>query len=231
MCTHEIRQQRLLLADHLRAALSALESNDDGALQIALDDIVASDERPLALGVAKLASDVRDAIRALDVDSRIKGLAGSVTNGDMRDACDHLDHVVRMTEAAAHRTLDLVDDSRDAIRSIGDAPGMEAIDAPVSRLRANMQALAMAQEYQDLSGQLIRRVISLVRNVEGALVDLLALTRGSCRDAAQNDAALKDAANPPMTQRVVVPGELLGPAAEHSSSQQDADALLADLGF
>lgn len=213
----DVHQQRVLLAQHLRGALDALESDDDSALQTALEGIVASDERPLALGVARLAREVSDAIRTLDLDSRIKGLAGS----EIRDACDHLDHVVRMTEAAAHRTLDLVDDSRAAIAAISEVPGIAAIEAPVARLRANMQALAMAQEYQDLSGQLIRRVISLVRNVENALVDLLALTRP----------ALKDQPVQPMTPRVAVPGELLGPAAETSSSQQDADALLADLGF
>lgn len=226
MSTPELAQQRALLAGHLRGALLALESDDDSALQSALDGIVANDERPLALGVARLAREVRDAIRTLDLDSRIKGLAGS----EIRDACDHLDHVVRMTEAAAHRTLDLVDDSRAAINAIGATPGMDAIDAPVNRLRANMQALAMAQEYQDLSGQLIKRVISLVRNVENALVDLLALTRPSLKDAPQKE-VFKETPIAPMTQRVAVPGELLGPAAAHSSSQQDADALLADLGF
>lgn len=210
--------QRELLAGQLRAALAALESDDAPALQHALDDVIACDQRPLAIGVARLAREVRDTLRELDLDSRIADLAG----GEISDACNHLDHVVRMTEDAAHRTLDLVDDSRAAMADLGQRHAIAADDEAYVRLRGNMLSLAMAQEYQDLSGQLIRRVIRLVRNVEAALGDLVQLARPALKDQPRAPIAVQEA--PPST-------DLKGPAAAVSASQQDADALLADLGF
>lgn len=210
--------QRAELALRLQDALDAINTGDDELLDEAVAGVLRSTQAPLALGVARLARDFRETLRELDLDSRIVGLA----EGEIKDACTHLDHVVRMTEQAAHRTLDLVDDSRRVIDTLAVMPDFASAAAELAGLRDNMMSLAMAQEYQDLSGQLIRRVIGLVRNVEIALGDLVQLARPS----------LKDQARAPITQpEPAARADLKGPAAAVSASQQDADALLADLGF
>ena len=215
------------LMRQLRGALAALEAGDDVQAQTLLCGACTLEQRPLAQGVVKLACEVRDAMRALDLDSRIADLA----DGEIKDACTHLDHVVRMTEDAAHRTLDLVDDSRRVVNelsaSVGGQGVDDVVDIAVTRLRSNLMSLALAQEYQDLSGQLIRRVIALVRQVEQALGDLVRVA-GPTLDVER----LKDEGRAPIVsaeaQRLA---ELKGPAAANSASQQDADDLLADLGF
>jgi chemotaxis protein CheZ len=210
--------QRAELKLRLQTALGAIDSRDDDTLDEAVAGVLRCIQAPLALGVARLARDFRETLRELDLDSRIVGLA----EGEIKDACTHLDHVVRMTEDAAHRTLDLVDDSRRVIDALSARPDFAAVAEELAGLRSNMMSLAMAQEYQDLSGQLIRRVIGLVRNVENALGDLVKLAHPS----------LKDQARLPITQpEPSARADLKGPAAAVSASQQDADALLADLGF
>jgi chemotaxis protein CheZ len=210
--------RRAELTAGLQSALQAIDAQDEGALDEALAGVMNVVQGPLALGVARLALDVRRTLQELDLDSRIVGLA----EGEIKDACTHLDHVVRMTENAAHRTLDLVDDSRRVIDLLAARPDIGDASEQLAGLRSNMMSLAMAQEYQDLSGQLIRRVIGLVRNVENTLGDLVQLARP----------ALKDHARAPITasEKTSVT-DLKGPAAAVSASQQDADALLADLGF
>lgn len=214
------------LAAGLRAALAALEAGDEDAAHALLSELRHAERHPLAQGVVRLAHEVSAAMRELDLDSRIAGLA----QGEIKDACTHLDHVVRMTEDAAHRTLDLVEDSRRIVNELHDAGGQPVADA-VERLRSNLLSLALAQEYQDLSGQLIRRVIALVRQVESALVDLVRVAGPMLASASEAD-LLKDGARRPIeTHQPSRVSDLKGPAAANAASQQDADALLADLGF
>jgi chemotaxis protein CheZ len=218
MSTLEAAAQRAELTLRLQAALHAIDGGDGQELDTAVAAILRCVQAPLALGVARLARDFRETLHALDLDTRIVGLA----EGEIKDACSHLDQVVRMTEEAAHRTLDLVDDSRVVIDALSARPEFARAAEQLAGLRSNMMSLSMAQEYQDISGQLIRRVIGLVRNVENALTDLLQLARPTLKD--QVRAPIPAAAAPLVS-------DLKGPAAAMSSSQQDADALLADLGF
>lgn len=184
----------------------------------------------LYAGLARLTRSLHQNLRELGLDSRLNHLAGN----DMPDARLRLDHVVRMTEEAAHRTLDLVDDGRGIADSLADVRvhlarmGAQGADSALAdagsaladaeaRLRSTLTALAQAQEYQDLSGQMIRRVIELVRKVETALIELLG-------DAVQSAPEL------PISQ---AQAGLPGPALPGSggADQDDADRLLASLGF
>lgn len=203
-----------------------------------MNGAAAGREELLYAGVARLTRSLHEALRELGLDSRLVRLAGS----DIPDACERLDHVVRLGEEAAHRTLDLVEQEREIADGFGQAaarigalrerlePGaaaaaaqeLGAIGAAVAggeaRLRAALTALAQAQEYQDLSGQVVGRVIRLVRNVETGLHELLrasGLQAGAPLPISAEDAAAGAAAAG------------AGPAAD----QADADRLLASLGF
>lgn len=190
-------------------------------------------------GIARLGRELHAALAELQLDGRLAEMAGS----QLPDACSRLDYVLKVTEQAAHRTLDLVDDSRlladgivraaadlaDArIRALRYASSPVAIEGLADSLlrvsatlandsgllRENLTHLAQAQEYQDLAGQTIKRVIGVVRNIERALADLL------------------DAAGTPLlVMPAEAPGGLQGPAisADKGASQTDADELLANL--
>ena len=155
-----------------------------------------------------------------------------------------------MGEDAAHKTLDVCDDSRALIDRLNGCVGsldeireklptvaqlpikgltlandIDRVEQSMreigSALRGNFSTIAQAQEYQDLSGQVIRRVIALVHNIEGALIKLLKATSEGVRS--------------PSTTSAGTPCDLAGPTvpglASGGQSQQDADALLAELGF
>ena len=47
----------------------------------------------------------------------------------------------------------------------------------MDKVRGNLAEVLLAQGYQDLSGQIIRGVMKLVRELETALVDLVRLSR------------------------------------------------------
>lgn len=232
--------------ERLREILTALEADDPALFESRLGHLMRLRDNGLFVNLAKLTRELHEAVRDLNFDDRLKQIAGN----EIPDACKRLDYVAKLGEDAAHRTLDLVDNSRRLVDSLSEctqglasarervlqdgntlawrsslAGEVEATESKIKQvsgqLRAHFSEISQAQEYQDLSGQVIRRVTTLVHNIEGALIKLLRAT---------NDGLKNPTAAPIQTQ----PGELAGPAVpglSESASQQDADALLAELGF
>jgi chemotaxis protein CheZ len=160
--------------------------------------------------------------------------------------------VLKLTDAAAHRTLDLVEKSGPpAERTANEAASLAApwerfragrigvaeyldlikrIDhflaaarADSEEVRANLAEVLLAQDYQDLTGQIIRGVMNLVAEVEVVLVDLTQLTG---RDESPGASAATDTAR---GHGPTIPGVDHGGATVNG--QADIDALLSDLGM
>jgi chemotaxis protein CheZ len=238
-----LADRRRQTAQRLRQLLDALESGDDAAFECGIDALAREREDALFTRVARLTRELHNAVVELRVDERLARIAGD----EIPDARHRLDYVMQVTEKAAHRTLDLVEQARGVAQGIdsaavhiADAEGVIADNHPDianvavllhgigdglrghSRfLRSTLSELAQAQEYQDISGQIIKRVITLVCNVENALLELLRSAGGH---------ALQTAPARPIQAKT---GELAGPAVPGAAaaSQQDADELLASLGF
>ncbi|HEY0342130.1 MAG TPA: protein phosphatase CheZ, partial [Steroidobacteraceae bacterium] len=91
-------------------------------------------------------------------------------------------------------------------------------------VRANLTEVLMAQSYQDLSGQIIRGVITLVGEVERTLAHFAALAGGPSGKAA---AIPPEPATSAQEFGPAVPGLTKDAVGE----QGDVDALLAGLGM
>jgi len=228
----------------LKEMVHALESGDEPLFELYMSQLVGIREQDLLGSVVKITRELHHAVKDINADDRLARVASS----DIPDACQRLDYVVKMTEEAAHKTLDLVDHSKEQTDLIKKAmarvsaarvrvfasnnaeadvnnlleaiSSMEAsVNVGTGHLRANLTDLAQIQEYQDLTGQIIKRVIRVVRDVEDGLIVLLRST-GSAMKAGHISMPSEEKLEGP-----AVPGLSV------SSSQQDADALLAELGF
>jgi len=193
----------------LQAALAADQQGARDDYQATVDALVEWRSRPLQTVLARLAQELSESLSAIPVPIH----AGADLVRDLPDARSRLDYVVSMTEQAAHRTLDGVDGCRRQVEALASHPLPNECAPILDGLRRNLSEMALAQEYQDLSGQIIRRVISVVHRVEAALAEL------GVR------ASPKPAANPDLAGPAV-------PEVDHSAvSQTDADALLCGLGL
>ena len=171
---------------------------------------------------------------------------------EMPDARVRLDHVLKLTEEAAHRTLDLVERScpladrlatdavalvepirqaREAYRGTGAEDLLSRVEeflTSVQRdggsVRANLAEVLMAQSYQDLSGQIIRTVIKLVVELERTLAHFSQLAGENGVDVSAKDA---DTASDGRGFGPAVPGVSTGSVGE----QEDVDDLLARMGM
>ena len=192
---------------HLRAALAAISHADDASLKAELGAIVQWQEQPLMQGLAKLSQTLGEALGELPaVDAAV---------GELPDACARLDHVVAMTEQATNRTLDLVEDSQKLMEKLL-VPGDDH-EALLRALRSNLSEMALAQSYQDLTGQIIKKVAGIVRGVHDQLTAMGLPPGGTTRS--RDDDPLAGA------------GPAIAGVDKPAASQSDADDLLSDLGI
>jgi len=239
------------LSERYGAALAALtesmQADDEARFLAVLGQLPDSRDSTLRTDLRELTVNLRFALDRFSADSRVAALAGK----EVPDARQRLDHVLRLTDAAAHTTLDLVERSgplaeRTGSRAAGLLPlwlkfrarklelkefqvmlgGMDAFlpaaCADSKQLRNNLAEVLLAQGYQDISGQIIRGVMQLVTEIENVLTGLVHL-------ATEDSARLV----PPGTQLSRGHGPAV-PGVDHGtvvSRQQDVDALLSGLGM
>ena len=223
----------------------ALAAGNETAFYAELDALLQRRERMLFVDLRKLTGDLQSALQRFRVDSRLADLAEK----DVPNARLRLDHVLKLTDEAAHRTLDLVEQSgplaertsqsaeelvepwqrfRDRKIAVADFHCMvremdtflQATRVDMDQVRENLSEVLLAQGYQDLTGQIIRGVAKLVTELEIALTDLVRLSRSGARSHAISDETRRGFGPP-------IPGINSGPAV---SGQQDVDALLSGLG-
>ncbi|MGH6609849.1 MAG: protein phosphatase CheZ [Burkholderiaceae bacterium] len=229
------------------ALADALAAGDEALFLGQLDALVQRREQALFGTLRKLTSDMQSALERFRVDSRLVDLAQK----DVPDARHRLDHVLKLTDEAAHRTMDLVEQSGPlAERTACEAADMvvlwrrfrtrkiaveefrhmvtrmdaflESARVDMDRVRGNLSEVLLAQGYQDLSGQIIRGVMKLVVELEVALADLIRLSNSGTHGVRAISEETRRGFGPS------VPGIDNGPAV---SGQQDVDALLSGLGM
>ena len=181
---------------------------------------------------------------------------------EMVDARSRLNYVIKMTEDAANLTMDRVDEANPLVQTLvdnssemqGDWQAFIArqttesadqlalfgrVDAFLSKVANDGQGIhrrltdiLMAQGYQDLSGQVIKRVIELVSDVEKSLVRLVKLA-SSVEAVAGIQSPVNVRTQLDAQQRIKAEGPQLSTASKKDvvSGQDDVDELLSSLGF
>ena len=193
-----------------------------------------------------LSRKLHDALRGFELDSRLAGIA----EHELPDAKARLDYVVSKTEQSAHTTLDAVERIAPLSEGLGKRAAdikshwlsghrhhasfgedslllqavrdfVESVEGDAGRIGSGLNQVLVAQEFQDLTGQVLRRVIALVEEVQTNLVQILQIREGTRNAGSQ----LLDSDS---SKGV---GPQVSPSADVVSSQDDVDDLLASLGF
>ncbi|KAF1047598.1 MAG: Protein phosphatase CheZ [Herbaspirillum frisingense] len=191
--------------------------------------------------IGHMTRNLHDSLRGLGFDRLLEKAAS-----DMPDARDRLEYVARMTEQAAQRVLNATElasplqerigDGAAELKAQWDAAGATSFsEADYRALGAKTAAflaqagedssvtkqqlldIMMAQDFQDLTGQVIKRVTKLAHDLESQLVQLLV-------DYAPSEAKREDT------------GLLNGPQIDPTgkdviANQGQVDDLLESLGF
>lgn len=235
----KVNQELADLIPAVEALSSAVHAGNRGAFETALDNMASIRERNLFQEIGKLTRQLHEALQVTDADSRIADMA----RREFPDARGRLDQVIAMMDKSAHRTMDLVEEGVPLLdQVIKDNNSLEKrwkrfrrkelcgdefralvddlsafFDQTVARgefLRRAFNEVLMAQDFQDLCGQEIRKVMHMVQDVEHTLIDMI---RAPGNDETGGRA---DKSTNPNT---AMEGQKLG--------QDEADEILSSLGF
>jgi chemotaxis protein CheZ len=191
---------------------------------------------------------LHDSLRELGYDKAL-----SEASAQIGDAQDRLEYVASLTEQAANKVLNTLDegmpaqddlskqaadmatrwddlfagklsieqfkalagDSRQFARMVSDATEKE---------KARLLDIMMAQDFQDITGQLIKKVVVITKTVEGELAQILRDNApAEMREKLAQKQQAAEAAPQPLMQGPSVPTAAL--------DQDNVDDLLAELGF
>jgi chemotaxis protein CheZ len=231
---------------HVSAMSAALEAGDVALFGATLDELVHLREKSLFSDLRRLTVDLQGALERFRLDSRLVDLAEK----EVPDAKHRLDHVLKLTDEAAHKTMDLVDQSgplaertskaaadlnvlwkrfRAREIAVDDFRGMvedmgrflNTAQTDTDTIRRNLAEVLMTQGYQDLSGQIIRGVMKLVSELEVALGELVKISSTDPTRKKSTEDTVRGFGP-------VVPGVNHGVTV---SGQQDVDSLLSGLGL
>ena len=228
----------------------------DSALKT-LQEMQSVRDKGLYHEIGRLTRALHSAITNFHIDGKSDTAANDVS--DMSDATDRLGYVVELTSKAANKTLDLVEASMPVADSIREEAielksewerliqrdmkpeefrslywrldeYFKKLDKDTRVLSGNMTDILMAQDFQDLTGQVINKVTGLVKEVEASLVDLVTM---ASQVEAITGIVTKSEDSPPAAD-MDMKGH--GPQIDASKadvvgSQDDVDDLLSSLGF
>ena len=241
-----------LYGARLEALGSALARGDEAAFLATLDDVLRTRRPELFDELRDVTVSLKVALDRFRVDARLADFA----EREIPDARQRLAHVIKMTDEAAHRTLDLVEQSGPPAERTAQAAEtlagswtrfrarqietrefhelLKRMDAflPAARadselIRRNLGEMLLTQGFQDLVGQILRGVIALVCELESSLAELARLSGADPSAASPREG---EAAEPQRSHGhgPAIPGVTQG---EVAIGQQDVDALLSGLGI
>jgi len=196
--------------------------------------------------IGVLTRQLHDALSQLGYSEKggnMPSLQGTV--GQLPDAKSRLAYIARLTGEAAEKVLNRVDSAkvehdhilietrRMAALVVSDPMGavakghvmnfVSAVESSIGKIDQHLTEIMMAQDFHDLTGQVISKVVRLAETMEEQLVQLLLQTAPEAGDPSP--------VTPPTQQ------DLSGPVVDTKgrndvvSDQSQVDDLLASLGF
>ncbi len=237
--------------------VTLIESGDNQSAHELLESASGQSSVELFAEVGKLTRQLHDSLNNFQLVPRIINMA----NEDIPNAQTRLNYVIEATEEAANKTMDLVDSCMPIAEKMHNGivnllPQWNKLmsrelqlgefnilvnemdsflkdgNDESAKLTGLLSEVLLAQGYQDLTGQIIRRVIELVKEVEDNLVSMHTMFGG-----VEPKDSFRVVEKPNKTQNeadiIKAEGPILDADSREdvASNQDDVDDLLSSLGF
>ncbi|MBQ0724551.1 MAG: protein phosphatase CheZ [Cycloclasticus sp.] len=241
-------QDRLELLEKAKQLVANIENNDDAATGEVLSSITLERERSLFREVGQLTRQLHDNLASFALDAQLN----DITDKGIPDAKERLNYVIKMTDEAANKTLNAIDEilpvtdemqqkseklSKNWHKFLGRELSLDEFKIMSAEItsyldescrntkfvHAKANDIVLAQSFQDLTGQIIKKVITLVQDVENSLVDLIRIAGAPQPKVAEDKPQVKGQLDGPLVPGIDVQGAV--------NSQDEVDDLLSSLGF
>lgn len=252
----ELKECAKLLADKLH-------NNHFEEASVLIQTLTHTRDRHIFQSVGRLTRGLHNAIVNFNVDADLTKEPPRIENSDIHDASNRLNYVMELTQKAAEKTMDMVDEAAPIAMNLGQEASSlrnewarlkrremnaeefrqlyERMDGflgqmvtGTDQLNQNLQNIVLEQGFQDLTGQVLKRVIGLINDVEKDLVSLVRIAGQVEEVAGLADNPEQDEHDQAVMSRRKIEAE--GPQinkarADVVSGQDEVDDLLSSLGF
>ncbi|QZA80651.1 protein phosphatase CheZ [Deefgea piscis] len=222
---------------------SPVASVDSASSQEDPQSLMAEPAKSMFSHIGQITRKLHDTLRELGLDKSLESAAASIP-----DARDRLSYVATMTEQAAERTLNALDIAKPLQDDITESSkklsqqwdrffnkelSIDEFKSLVENTRTHLSKTAqqsdevstqmleimMAQDFQDLTGQVIKRVLTMAKDMESHLLDFLLMFSPQGTNKADENSLL----NGPV---ITTEGR-----TDIVTNQEQVDDLLESLGF
>jgi chemotaxis protein CheZ len=242
----------LITLDQAKKLVELLEQGLQHEANTLLADVCQPNAHQMFTELGHLTRQLHTSLNEFQLDPRLPALAEK----DIPDARERLNYVIDMTDKAANKTMDAVDACMPLSDRLNDniqkiLPDWNALmtrniavgnfktlchqiddflkvsESDTTQLRHLLTDILMAQDFQDLTGQMIRKVIALVQEVENKLVEMLTMF-GDLDITAGTTSQIQQLERNIEAEGPIINKEL---RTDVVNDQDDVDDLLSSLGF
>jgi len=211
--------------------VQAIESSDSDKTAEIVDQITQIRESELYQQVSALTTNLHKTLDDLDDTTLLMQ-----TKHDIPDATERLEYVIQTTEEASNKTLDQAEQALqcvDKVKGLIDSEVTESmqqsLDIELNKISEKLTDIMLAQSFQDLTGQVLNRVIFVISSLEQSLIQLI---ENSGHDYHAIPARVESDENKRAADmKGVGPNVTQNSKQDIVESQDDIDDLLSDLGI
>ena len=190
------------LKESAKLLTEKLQDNKFEEASVLIQAMTQSRDRHIFQTVGKLTRGLHNAIVNFHVDADLTKVPPKIADSDIHDASTRLGYVIELTQKAAEKTMDMVDEASPIASNLGQEANVLRADwarlksrdisadefrelyhridsffeqtaIGTERLNKSLQDIVLEQGFQDLTGQVLKRVIGLINEVEKDLVQLV----------------------------------------------------------
>jgi len=228
-----------------------------------ISDLMESRDQHIFQSVGQLTRALHDSIVNFNVEGDLTQAPPDVEGSEMQDASNRLNYVIDLTQKAADTTMDMVDASAPIAMNLAEQAStikdewsrlrqremsaeefralctkmegfFESMDNGTREINGNLQNIILEQGFQDLTGQVLRKVITLINDVETNLVSLVRIA-GQVEEVTGiiTNPKVKDSSETGKDRDLKGEGPIMNADKREdvACSQDDVDDLLSSLGF
>jgi len=212
--------------------LNAINSDQSERASSLLDELTQLRASELHQRLTQLTQNLHHTLDDLDSDAPVL----LHTKHDLPDVTERLQYVIEETQKASEQTLSsteavlgLLDQASEVLANDSSSEAMTVAKNSIEQACSELTNIMMAQSFQDLTGQVLNRVIYIITDMEESLKALIERSKfdyHAIPERVQTD-----------EQRQAEEARGMGPNVTNKSkqdtvaSQEDIDDLLGDLGI
>ena len=226
---YELGEGKNVIFDKMLKFMDALANNNYDEVEKIVGELSADSDNDLFNEVGKITRKLHDSLE--EFKSSIDSGLDKITKDNVPNAVDKLQFVMAKTEDAANKTMEIVeryfeesDDFSKHLKNIsGDEESIEYLKLFKTAMDNDMTQIITAQQFQDITGQTIKKVISLVSSLEVELVSLIA-NFGMPLRVTMEEIGTRTA--PEIENAAEIDGKV-----NEKVSQSDVESMLNEFGF